>query len=126
MVRRSLADGRLAAILVATVVLLRGAARDAWLFAAASLGLVRVPQTLTWGLTMLMMPLLAAWRGRLRYAVLAVWAAGWLCLLYNGGSLWWKVHAGVVPRIVLALTVVSAPAQPEGLGVPGRAGDLSA
>ena len=50
-------------------------------FAAAfPVGLLLLPQTLVWGLTILLAPLILAWNGRARWVVAAVWLLGWIFL----------------------------------------------
>ncbi len=69
------------------------------------LGMLLLPQTLLWGLMLLVIPLLASWRGSARIGVILVWLAGWATLFLvqrNANS--WRAESLVL--CVLALAVV--------------------
>jgi hypothetical protein len=102
-----------AAILFGLIALRRASMLD---LAAASipLGILLFPQTLIWELSILVVPLLLAWRGPGRLGGLAVWVVGWLGLLASGPPEWWKIEmAGVaaLALLVVALSSRRAPAR---------------
>jgi len=72
--------------------------------AATAVGMLLLPQTLNWGLTLLTVPLLIAWKQHARFVVLSAWAAGWLALFIAPLPDWWKIQSAGLP--VLALTAV--------------------
>lgn len=80
--------------------------------ASIPLGLLLLPQTLIWGLMLLILPLTLAWRGGARRWSLLVWIVGWLMILGTGIEGWWRVQSLLLPALTL-LTVVIASRQPQ-------------
>jgi hypothetical protein len=78
------------------------------LAASIPLQILFFPQTLIWGLTMLCFPLTFAWNRNASRGVLGIWALGWLLLLGNVNSEWWKVQIVIVPVATLLLIFISA------------------
>ncbi len=76
-------------------------------------GLLLLPQTLNWGLTMLLIPLVMSWKGSARWAVAGVWLLGWIWLILGiAHPDWWKIQSLLMP--VFALAVVGyASRQPQ-------------
>ncbi len=76
---------------------------NAQLFVAATvpLNLLLLPQTLIWGLTLLLFPLLQAWHGRTRYAVIGIWLLGWVLILGSNFPDWWRVPSSLLPFLTL-------------------------
>jgi hypothetical protein len=79
--------------------------------AGVCIGLLLLPQTLIWGLTMLIFPLTMAWRGSARWLALATWLTGWLLIFGAGINEWWRVQSLLLPALAL-LAVVVASRQP--------------
>jgi hypothetical protein len=52
--------------------------------------LLLFPQTLLWSLSILCLPLNFAWKQRARAGVLVIWILGWVLILLNVSSEWWK------------------------------------
>ena len=69
------------------------------------LGMLLLPQTLLWGLTMLTIPFTVAWIGRARWAVAGTWLLGWLLILGSSQPNWWRYQNLLMP--VLATAVIS-------------------
>lgn len=76
--------------------------------ASIAMGLLLVPQTPFWVLTILLFPLLYAWRGRARWGVAAIWLLGWLLLIGSAVPDWWKVHSTLIPTLTLAVIAVAS------------------
>ncbi len=103
--------GALIAIILVGLVALRRASTVDLAAASIPLGILLFPQTLIWELSILVVPLLLAWRGPGRFASLAVWVVGWLGLLASGSSEWWKLEMAAVASLalfVVALTSLAA------------------
>lgn len=81
---------------------------DAILAASVPLQILLFPQTLIWGLTMLCFPLMFAWNRNASRGVLGIWALGWLLLLGNLSSEWWKVQIVIVSVATLLLLFMTA------------------
>ncbi|MCX8062269.1 MAG: hypothetical protein N3D16_06775 [Anaerolineales bacterium] len=74
------------------------------------LGMLLLPQTLLWGLTMLLIPLVVGCGGKRNEAIFVVWLVGWLFLFVRSDVVSWKVQAIIMPLIsslVLFATYVS-------------------
>jgi hypothetical protein len=99
-------------ILVALVALRRASMLD---LAAASIpvGILLLPQTLIWELSILVVPLQLAWRGAGRLGGLAIWVVGWLGLLASGPPEWWKVEMAGVASLTLLVVALSSRRAPE-------------
>lgn len=65
--------------------------------------LLLFPQTLLWSLSMLCLPLIYAWKQRARAGVLTIWILGWMLLLLNVSSEWWKAQIVAVALSTLFL-----------------------
>ena len=65
--------------------------------------LLLFPQTLLWSLSMLSLPLIYAWRQRARAGVMTIWILGWVMLLLNVSSEWWKAQIVAVALSTLFL-----------------------
>ena len=96
-----------AVIVVVTVILSLALMR--WkpitLFAASiPLGVLLLPQTPMWNLTILLPVLIMAWYKRGRWAVVGVWIVGWLCILgFSGPGIYgWRVQSLIIPVLTLA------------------------
>ncbi|BAJ65034.1 glycosyltransferase family 87 protein [Anaerolinea thermophila] len=73
-------------------------------------GMLVFPQTLLWGLTLLTLPLLLAYRRGGRAAVWLIWILGWTALFIQPLAEWWKVQAVGMPVLTLgALWLADAP-----------------
>lgn len=81
---------------------------EAILAASVPLQILLFPQTLIWGLTMLCFPLTFAWNRNACRGVLGIWVLGWLLLLGNVNSEWWKVQIVIVSVATLLLIFISA------------------
>jgi hypothetical protein len=86
------------------------------------LGMLFLPQTLIWNLTLLLPALVLAWRGRARMGVVAVWCVGWVFFVINASNPeFWRVQNLMIP--LLTVVVVSwashryAPQQSTGVTV---------
>jgi hypothetical protein len=102
----------LVAAVLATLIGLRRAGALEWIAASAPLGIVLLPQTLIWELSMLVLPLLLAWRGRGRAAVVAAWILGWLGLLPTGLNEWWKAETALMSIVALVALAIASRALP--------------
>ncbi len=69
--------------------------------ATVPLGMLLLPQTLMWGLTILVVPLTMAWTGRARWAVGGVWLLGWLLILGSHRPDWWQLQNLLMPTLTL-------------------------
>lgn len=76
--------------------------------AGIPLGLLLLPQTLIWGLTLLTVPLVLAYQQTARRWVLLIWVLGWLLLAGSGIDGWWRVQSLVLCVLTLALTVYAS------------------
>ncbi len=82
--------------------------------AAIPLGMLLLPQTPIWGQTMLLLPLVLAWTRRARWAVIAVWLAGWLlALLTTGTPGGWKLVTVALPALTLVALAVASHERPK-------------
>ncbi len=73
---------------------------------SVSIGLLILPQTLIWGLTILTIPLILLWQKQTRFLIFAIWVIGWLSLAGNlYSSQWWLVQSVLMPWLVLSLGV---------------------
>lgn len=100
----------LAALLVtcvATVLVRLRRSVSAVVAASVPLGMLVLPQTLIWGLTMLTLSMVLAWNRRARWGVAAVWLAGWLLALGAAQPDWWRLPSALLPVLTLG-TIVSA------------------
>jgi len=80
-----------------------------WMVVASiPLGMLLLPQTLTYSLTLVTIPLLVAWKGNARYAVLAVWFIGWFALLVGFIPDLWKAQAIAIPALSIACLVLAS------------------
>jgi hypothetical protein len=93
---------------IAAVVSQMRRTREAALAASVPLGMLLLPQTLIWGLMMLLIPLAMSWRGRAKWAVLAVWVAGWLMILGTGMDGWWRVQSLLLPAMTLGVVAYAS------------------
>lgn len=76
-------------------------------------GMLIFPQTLVWGLTVLTIPLLLAYRRAGRFAVWLIWVLGWVALFIEPVPEWWKVQAVGMPLLTLgALWLAGVPEKP--------------
>lgn len=78
-----------------------------------ALGMLLLPQTLIWGLTMLSLPLAMTWRGRARTAAILAWLAFWAVeiaavLLTASIADVWKLENAVLPLIALVAAAFAA------------------
>jgi hypothetical protein len=73
--------------------------------ASIPLGVLLLPQTPMWNLTILLPVLLMAWYKRGRWAVVAVWVIGWLWILGDSGPgpTGWRVQSLIIPLLTLAV-----------------------
>jgi hypothetical protein len=97
----------LAAAVVAVALALRRASMLDRVGASIPFGIILLPQTLIWELSILGLPLLIAWRGRGRAAVVVAWALGWLGLLPTGGHEWWKPETAVMALAALLALLIA-------------------
>ena len=72
------------------------------------LGMLLLPQTLTYSLTLVTIPLLVAWQGKARYAVVCVWFIGWFALLVGFLPDLWKVQAIAIPTLAIVCLVLAS------------------
>jgi hypothetical protein len=68
--------------------------------AGIPLGIVLLPQTLIWGLTLLILPLSLAWRSGVRLMIALIWLIGWLMVLLTGEG--WRLQTLILPMLTLA------------------------
>jgi hypothetical protein len=71
-------------------------------------GLLILPQTLIWGLTLLLIPLVLIWDGRGRWGATSVWALGWFLMLGIRIQDWWKVESLVLALVTLAVVAFTS------------------
>jgi hypothetical protein len=84
------------------------------------LGMLIMPITLIWHLTLLIPSLLLAWRGRARIGVVAVWCLGWVFFIINASNPeFWRVQNLVIP--LLTVVVVSWASHSDAPKQPNRA-----
>lgn len=76
------------------------------------LGLLLLPQTLIWGMTLLILSMALSWRGRLRFAVISVWLLGWLLLFGVTIPDWWRIQTLILPALVLPIAAESSRISP--------------
>jgi hypothetical protein len=76
--------------------------------ASVPLGLLLLPQTLIWGQTLLLLPLMLSWRGAGRWWVLTVWLVGWLLILGTGIEGWWQFQSLLLPALTLLTIAVAS------------------
>ncbi len=74
--------------------------------ASIPLGMLLLPQTLIYGLTVLLGPLAMSWRGRARWAVGAAWLLGWSAVLWPVGS--WRWQNVLFPLLALGALVLAS------------------
>ena len=67
------------------------------------LGMLLFPQTLIWGLTLLVAPLVLLWKRTSRWGIFGVWAAGWLLILTSPWQWGWKIQNLLIPTLTLGL-----------------------
>jgi hypothetical protein len=73
------------------------------LAATVPIQLLFFPQTLIWGLTILIFPLTLAWNRAARAGVLIVWLLGWISAFGLGDPGWWKAQIILLSTAVLLL-----------------------
>jgi hypothetical protein len=101
------------------------------LFAASiPLGVLLLPQTPMWNLTILLPVLLMAWYKRGRWAVAAVWVIGWLWILGDSGPgpTGWRVQSLFIPLLTLAVVTYASRQIPQStaeVAVPQSLPDIS-
>jgi len=97
------------AFIIGVAAMLLTTPRSTWTLIGASVpaGMLLLPQTLTWGLTMLAVPLLLSWRHHGRIAVIAVWILGWLALFIRPLPDWWKIQAVAMPALSVATLILA-------------------
>ncbi len=96
-------------IVIASLALMRW--KPITLFAASiPLGVLLLPQTPMWNLTILLPVLFMAWYKRGRWAVASVWIIGWLLILSDSGPgpTGWRVQSLVVPILTLAVVTYTS------------------
>jgi hypothetical protein len=76
--------------------------------AAVPLGMLLIPQTLIWGLTMLLLPMALSWRAAGRWGVLALWLLGWVLIAGTGIEGWWRIQNLLLPALALALVAAAS------------------
>jgi hypothetical protein len=69
--------------------------------ASVPIGMLLLPQTPVWGLTILVLPLTMAWKGRARWAIVGAWSIGWLLILGSLRSDWWQLQNLLMPALTL-------------------------
>ena len=74
--------------------------------AAVPLGMLLLPQTLMYGLTMLLVPLALSWRGRARWAVGVIWLLGWSALFWPVTS--WRWQNLLFPMLALGAVALAS------------------
>ena len=78
------------------------------LVSSIPIGMLLLPQTLMWGLSMLTIPLICSWHGKLKLFVLGTWAAGWLGLFFTNYNDWWKIQATILPGLALVAVFLTS------------------
>ena len=79
---------------------------EAILAATVPIQLLFFPQTLIWGLTILIFPLTLAWNRAARAGVLIVWLLGWVTAFGLGDPGWWKTQIALLSTAVLVLWLI--------------------
>jgi hypothetical protein len=97
-----LAAAALGVVLLFGIMLLRGALRYGFA-ASITLGMLLLPQTLLWGLTVLLLPLLLGWQGRARWGVVGVWLLGWTTLFLPHSDTTWQGESLVMTALSLCV-----------------------
>lgn len=77
--------------------------------ASIPLGILLLPQTLMWNLTVLLIPLALAWSGRARWLIAVIWLLGWTMMLLP--SHLWYLQTMLQPALTLAAVAFSWPRQ---------------
>lgn len=71
-------------------------------------GMLMFPQTLIWGLTILLIPFSLLWYGINRYLIAAIWILGWMSIVGNIYLQdWWKVQNIAFPVFTILLVCCS-------------------
>lgn len=79
---------------------------EAILAATVPIQLLFFPQTLIWGLAILIFPLTLAWNRGARTGVLIVWLLGWVTAFGLGDPGWWKTQIALLSIAVLVLWLI--------------------
>jgi hypothetical protein len=70
------------------------------------LGMLLLPQTLLWGLTLLVIPLLASWHGWARWGITLVWLTGWATLfIVQRTDTTWRLETLILCVLALGVSV---------------------
>lgn len=79
---------------------------EAILAATVPIQLLFFPQTLIWGLAILIFPLTLAWNRGARTGALIVWLLGWVTVFGLGDPGWWKTQIALLSIAVLVLWLI--------------------
>lgn len=82
--------------------------------ASVPLGMLLLPQTPVWGLTMLVVPLTMAWTGSARWAIVGAWLIGWLLVLGSHRHDWWQLQNLLMPALTLVAVSYASRQQEKG------------
>lgn len=74
---------------------------------SVAIGMLLIPQTLNWDLTMLIIPLFYSWRAKTKPGVIIIWVLGWSVLLLSGIQDWWKIQSIFMPLLVIILLILA-------------------
>lgn len=74
-----------------------------------AIGMLILPQTLNWDLTMIILPIIYSWKGKVKLGVIIIWLLGWGILLFSGYSNWWKIQSICMPLLSICLLVFAFP-----------------
>ncbi len=74
--------------------------------ASVPAGMMLLPQTFIWGLTMMLIPFTLLWFGKNRYIIMGILVLGWISMV---GTLeiddFWKIQNLLIPTITLAMVI---------------------
>lgn len=79
---------------------------EAMIAATVPIQLLFFPQTLIWGLTILIFPLTLAWNRKTRAGVFIVWLLGWVSAFGFQDPGWWKTQIALLSTAVLVLWLI--------------------
>lgn len=109
--------GVYAVLLIVTLAAMRWQWPGLTVAAGLPLGIILLPQTSVWGMAILTLPLMLAWRGAGRWWAGGVWLAGWILPFVTtsipGG---WRLENALLP--LLALMTVAAASRTQESRIP--------
>jgi len=93
-------------LLILCVIYINRSDGEAIIATTVPIQLIFFPQTLIWGLTILIFPLTLAWNRAGRAGVFIVWLLGWVSAFGLGDPGWWKTQIILLSTAVLVLWLI--------------------